>query len=276
MRLPIGIEIGGDHESVVAEHRVDQRLVAVAVVGREHAIVDRIEHVFQARRHRRGIATAKAGGAFGCDVRRGQAEDEDVFETDRFADLDVGAVERADRERAVQRHFHVARAGCLHAGRGNLLGEIRRRNDGFREADVVVRQERDLEPVADIGIVVDDVRDIVGELDDQLGPRIARRRLAGEDLDTRRVGRTGIALDLPIDRGRRDDIQQLALVLVDALDLHVEQRVRADDNAEPILDHRRQGLLAVPAQLGDAVLHRRIVDKGLEPAQQIGLIENAG
>ena len=63
-------------------------------------------------------------GARRLDFGRGQAEDEDVVVADQIADLDVGAVERADGQRAVQRHLHVAGAGGLHAGGGNLLGEV--------------------------------------------------------------------------------------------------------------------------------------------------------
>jgi hypothetical protein len=46
---------------------------------------------------------------------------------DLLADLDVGAVEGADRERAVQRELHVAGAGGLLAGGGDLLGQVGRR-----------------------------------------------------------------------------------------------------------------------------------------------------
>ena len=41
---------------------------------------------------------------------------------------------------------------------------------------------------------------------------------------------------LAIERGGREDVQELALVLVDPLDLHVEQRIRTTTgDAEPLL-----------------------------------------
>ena len=43
------------------------------------------------------------------------------------ADLDVRAIERADRERAIQRELHVAGARRLRARGRDLLREIRRR-----------------------------------------------------------------------------------------------------------------------------------------------------
>ena len=47
------------------------------------------------------------------DLVRGQAEEEEVLVARLLADLDVGAVERADRHRAVQHELHVAGAGGL-------------------------------------------------------------------------------------------------------------------------------------------------------------------
>ncbi len=67
---------------------------------------------------------------------------------DALADLDVGAVERADGQRAVERELHVAGAGRFHAGGRDLLGEVGRRDDRLGEADIVVRQEHDLQPAA--------------------------------------------------------------------------------------------------------------------------------
>ena len=65
------------------------------------------------------------------------------------ADLDVGAVHRADGQRAVQRELHVAGARGLRARRGDLLGQLGRREDLLGQRDAVVGQEHDLEQVAD-------------------------------------------------------------------------------------------------------------------------------
>ena len=45
-----------------------------------------------------------------------QAEDEDVLFTDLVADLDVRSIQRADGQRAIECHLHVARSGRLLAG----------------------------------------------------------------------------------------------------------------------------------------------------------------
>src|SRR5262245_14879412 len=75
------------------------------------------------------------------DFSRREAEEKEVVFADRVANLDVGAVERADRERAVHRKLHVAGAGRLFAGGGDLLRQISRRVDEVAGLDVEVRQE---------------------------------------------------------------------------------------------------------------------------------------
>src|SRR6202044_2736503 len=109
------------------------------------------------------------------------AEDRDVLGADMVADFNIGAVQRADGQRAVERELHVAGAGGFHAGGRNLLGQVGGGNDHLGEADIVVGEERDLQASGDHGIVVDDFGDVVDQLDDQLGVAIAGRGLAGED-----------------------------------------------------------------------------------------------
>jgi hypothetical protein len=81
------------------------------------------------------------------------------------------------------------------------------------------------------GIGVDPAGDVVGQFDDQLGVVIARRGLAAEDLHPRHPVALGMAADLVIERHRLDQVEQLALVFVDALDLHIEQRVGIEPDA---------------------------------------------
>ena len=174
------------------------------------------------------------------------------------ADFDIGAVERADGQRAVQRELHVAGAGGFHAGGRNLLGEVGGGNDHLGEADIVVGEEDDLQPPADRGIVVDDLGDVVDQLDDQLGVAIARRRLAGEDLDPRHPVALRLVLDRLVERDRLEDVEQLPLVFVDALDLHVEQRRRIDLDAEALADQPRQRDLVVVLDVAELLLERAV------------------
>ena len=156
--------------------------------------------------------------------------------------------------RAVEREFHVAGAGGFHAGGRNLFGEIGGRNDHFRQADIVVGQERDLQASGDHGIIVDDFGDVVDQLDDQLGVAVARRRLAGKDLDARHPVALRIVLDRVVERDRLQDVEQLALVFVDALDLDVEQCGRIDLDVDLFADQARQRDLVVMLDVAEFLL----------------------
>ena len=219
-----------------------------------------------------------------CPARRraatssaSQAEDEDVLGADVLADLDVGAVERADRERAVQRELHVAGAGGFHAGRRDLLGEVRRGNDRLGEAHVVVRQEHDLEPSAHDGVAVDDARDVVGELDDELRLVVARGRLAGEDLHPRHPGARRLRAHRVVERDRLEDVEELPLVLVDALDVDVEQRVGIEAEAQRA---RRRAARARPCSSRRTAAKRSRNDassaSGTSASSRVGVVLDLG
>ena len=141
-----------------------------------------------------------------------------------IADFEIGAVKRADGQRAIQRELHVAGAGSFHARGRNLLRQVGGGNDHLGEADIVVGEEGDLQASGNGRIVVDGFGDVVDELDDQLGVAIARRRLAGKDFHARHPVALRLVLDREIERHGLDDVEQLPLVFMDALDLDVEQR----------------------------------------------------
>ena len=93
---------------------------------------------------------------------------------------------------------------------------------------VVVRQENQLQAVGRLGIVVDALADVVRQLDDQLRQPVARRRLAGDDHDARRPIAVGIGLHRVPARDDAEDVQELALVFVDALGVDIDHRRRVD------------------------------------------------
>ena len=172
-----------------------------------------------------------AGGTQGVDLGRGEAEDRLVLAARQIDDLDVRAVHGAEREGAVHHELHVRSAGGLLAGRGDLLGDFGGRVDKLGVRDAEVRDEADLHDVVDARIVVDDLGHTVDQADDFLGEGVARGGFAGED--------EGGGLDLEIRIGEATvievhnlhDVQELALVGVEALDLDVEDRVRVDGEA---------------------------------------------
>ncbi|KAF1853432.1 hypothetical protein Lal_00041062 [Lupinus albus] len=206
---------------------------------------------------------------------RVEAEDEDVVRADMVLDLDVGAVQRADRQRAVEGELHVAGARGFETRRRDLLRQVGRRDDRLREAHRVVRQEHHLQAARHLGVVVHRPRHVGGELDDQLRLDVARRRLAGEDLDAGRPVPVRLGLDRLIERHRLEDIEQLALVLVDALHLHIEERVGIDVDSRPVGDDSRQGFLALPAHGPVARHEARILREPIEAGEQFGIVEDA-
>ena len=132
---------------------------------------------------------------------------------------------------------------------------------------VEVRQVHDLDEVAHARIAVDDLGRGGDQADDELGEVIARRRLAAEHEHARLHGELGIGLEPVIQADDVQDVQVLALVFVDALDLHVEDRGRIDDDAGALLDQTGQRGLVGVLDLAPLGAEIRVVDQRLELAQ---------
>ena len=123
--IAVGTEIRQAEEGImvdeiVAEHVEDPG----GLVGGEVVRSDPVDHGAEfvvGREEFLGIVTLRPEGLHLLD---GHAEDEDVLLADLLADLDVGPVERADRQGPVERELHVTGSGGLLAGGRDLLGEI--------------------------------------------------------------------------------------------------------------------------------------------------------
>jgi len=128
-------------------------------------------------------------------------------------------------ERAVHHEFHISRAARLVAGGGDLLGHLARGNEPLREAYVVFRQKQHFQAPPHSAIVVDDARSAIDERDDQLGKVIRGSRLARKEKRVRHHLTARIAEQAVVEHEDVKHVEQLALVLVDTLDLAVEDRV---------------------------------------------------
>ena len=124
-----------------------------------------------------GLYQARLAG----DLVGSQAEQEEVFLAGLLGHLDRGAVTGADCQRAVHHELHVAGAAGLESGCRDLLGDVACGYQALGQAHVVFRNEKNLELALGGGIDVDHGGDVVDQLDDQLGQRVSRRRLAGEE-----------------------------------------------------------------------------------------------
>ena len=161
----------------------------------------------------------------GSHLLRGQAEHEKVFLTRRLGHLDGRAVTRAQRQGAVHHEFHVARAAGLVTRRGNLVGNIARRNQALGQRDIVFGQEKHLDFSARHGVAVNGARQVVDELDDDFGQVICGRRFAGEQKCARRHFEVWIGAQPVVKHDNAQGVEQLPLVFVDALDLAIENGV---------------------------------------------------
>ena len=141
------------------------------------------------------------------------------------------------------------------------------------EADVVVGDEDDAQHAADRRVGVDHPRHVVGELYDQLGVVVGRRRLAGEELHPRGPVPLRVRADLVVERHRLDDVEELALVLVDALDLDVEDGVGVEPEPHAVAHEMREAVLVQPLHAGEGVLEGGVGGVLLQLAQRVDVVE---
>ncbi len=246
-----------------------QRGEAAAIVGAEVAVAHARQHALQPLAlldvAQRGVALV----ALRLDLIGGQPEEEEVLLAHLLADLDVGPVEGAHGQRAVHGELHVPGARGLHPRQGDLLRDVGGREDALGQRDAVVGQKDHLDPPGHGGVVVDDGGHVVDQLDLQLGRGVARRRLAGEDEGARHHLRGGVVLDPPVEADDVQAVEQLALVLVDPLDLHVEDRVRVHQRAGAPLDHRGQVHLVAALDRLERRVEPHVVDQRPQPRQLV-------
>ena len=253
-------------------HPVDDAVITVALAGAETALGDHLKDVLQGLVRQDRVAGVFDVLAPFLHLIRRQAEKEEVFRPDLFPDLHIGAVQRPDGQRAVQRQFHVAGARRLFPGGGNLFRQVCRRDQVFGHRDVVIGRIDHLQQIARPGVIVDGGGHIIDKVDDFLGHDIARRGLAAEDLHPRHMRQVRVLADeMPLRDGLKD-VEKLALVFVQPLDLHVEHRVRADADAgrpgDPVGRRHLVGALGGGEGIAKAlVLHMR-----LKPRQPVEVI----
>eukprot|EP00976_Prorocentrum_cordatum_P099463 1191851-Prorocentrum_minimum.AAC.2 len=150
------------------------------------------------------------------------AEDKALLLADLLPNLNVSTVHGAAEKSAVHGELHVAGAGSLSASGGDLLGEVGPGDELLGGRHVVVGEEDHLQQIAHIGVVVNLGAHGIDQLDDLLRHGVTGGSLASDD------DHLGGQLRLLLGRHRLDlgvrvnaahDVQQLPLVLVNALDL---------------------------------------------------------
>ena len=99
-----------------------------------------------------------------------------------------------------------------------------------------------------------------------LGQRVTRGGLGAEDADARRELAVGFVEDAAVQVQDVQQVQVLALILMQALDLHVEERVGRDVHVDEFLDAGGQADLVGALDREEAFLESRTVGDGVELA----------
>src|SRR5207244_2117032 len=139
-----------------------------------------------------------------------------------------GAIADAYCYGSVHHELYVTRAAGFKAVRLDLFRDVTGGNQPLREADVVLGQEQDLETATDRRVSVNDAGHVADQLDDKLSQPVGRRRLASKEAGARRHLQRGMVAQPVIEHDDVQEVEQLALVLMNAFDLAVEERVWVD------------------------------------------------
>src|SRR5215471_11781349 len=225
LRAGIGSKVRQAEVGIFVEQRVDQRLEEAGILGRKESGGDQVEGLLQQRFGFVDLAGPIPGASTQLDLLGIEAEEKEVLVPHRISNLDVRAVQCSDGERSVEGELHIPGAGRFLARGRDLLRDVRRREDALGQRDAVVGQEDRL----DAGIFrfsIHHLSDPVDQSNDQLSVVVAGRGLAAEDECARVNDRGRLLLGADPERDDVDGVEQLALVLVKALDLHVEDGVR--------------------------------------------------
>mmetsp|Transcript_7728 Transcript_7728/g.31337 ORF Transcript_7728/g.31337 Transcript_7728/m.31337 type:complete len:442 (-) Transcript_7728:2154-3479(-) len=210
---------------------------------------------------------------------RGGAEAEEVILAHRARDFDVRAIRGSDDESTVHDEFHVSGARRLHARCGYVLAHVGRRDDQLREGHVKVGNEHDLQDTRAPHVVVHSLAHGASELDDLLGDFVPRCRFPGDDADAGQHPRPllgGRPGDDRIPVHYSEHVQQLPLVLVYALHLHVVYGVGHEVHTHVGLDPQRKPLLVQPLGLVPRVLKGVVVREGLERREPAKVVDPPG
>src|SRR5215472_1348357 len=170
----------------------------------------------------------------------GETEEEQVFFSRFLGHLNGSAVKSAHSQSPIHHEFHVARSTGFVSRRRNLVRHVARRDQTFRQRNIVFRQEDNLHPAAHNWVSIDRACQIVDELDDEFGELIGRRSFSCKEESARDHLQVRIFSKPVVTDDDSQGIQQLPLVFVNTLDLGVKNCVGIDDLARRSLEPFRK------------------------------------
>ena len=174
----------------------------------------------------------------------------------QIGDFHVRAVQRADGHGAVHHELHVARAAGFLGSGGELFADLAGRHQHFGGGNVVILEERNLNHLAG-ALMRSHLRgQHVDEVDDLLRAAVTRRGLRAEDKGARRHRVVRIIANAVVEHEDVQRVEQLALVLMQTLDLHVEHHRRIQLDALMAVNPAAEALLVFLLDCG------KLFDKG--------------
>lgn len=159
-----------------------------------------------------------------------------------------------------------------------MFADVRSRADDFCLADIVVLEENNLEQVTNVGIVVHHGSHRVDEVDNLLGHPVSRGSLATKDghaghLLPALLGRHLLQRQVAVNDA--ENVELLALVLVNTLDLNVKERRRVDRNSGRRLDVFGEADLVGILDFGPLLAEPLVASKLLQLVQLRQILEEA-
>lgn len=267
LHLNVGLEVGKQKVTIVLQQDIYEILELLGVAGAEVAALDLVHALADL-----GVRVVVGVGVVaaplqGLHLLHRHAEDEHVLLSHLLGHLHVSSVQCSDGEGAIEHELHVTGSGSFRAGRGDLFRQVGGRDDLFCQCDAVVLQEHHLETVSHDGVGVDGGRHGADEADDLLGDVVAGGGLATDHDGAGAVVAVGVALDAVVHGDDVQAVEQLALVLVDALDLDVEHGGGVDAYSVVTLQHGCQAQLVLLLHRHNGALEVRIGGPALELLQ---------
>ena len=209
------------------------------------------------------------------DLIGGLTEDIDVLLAHLLADLHIGTVHGAQRQRAVQHELHVAGAGSFLGGKADLLGQVAGGDQLFGGGNVVVLHEHHLQPLGHFRVCGNDLGQSQQRMDDVLCNGVGRCRLGTEDAHQRSSGQVP-GLDLVVLMDEVQQVQLLALVLVQALGLDIEHSIGVHAHLLGAQQPVCQCFLVGLFHSGQLLQHSFVVSKSHQLFQLGGILTEAG
>ena len=139
--------------------------------------------------------------------------------------LHIGPVQSAHGDGAVHHKLHIARSAGLLAGGGDLLRHLAGGHQSLGHGHPIILQKHHLKPVLAERIVIDLIGQGADEPDDPLSYGVARGGLGPEEEGLGAEVHVGAILQALVEVEDVHDIQKLALILVQALDLDIEHGI---------------------------------------------------